>query len=202
MMSTMAVMVGANALLLPMRAACSQWREQGQAGDDDRLNAAAQSERPMRYVDHVLQPGETIRHVTSVSWIDYLPGLFLWLVALVLLIFIAPWSQASAGLALAGWIAVAAAFVVGTVLLIKHWWRRWTTEVAVTDRRIISKTGFINRHTVEMHMDKVESVDVDQSILGRLFNYGDITIRGTGETLERLQRIDRPLDFRNHVTAV
>jgi uncharacterized membrane protein YdbT with pleckstrin-like domain len=156
----------------------------------------------MRYVDHVLQPGETIRHVTSVSWIDYLPGLFLWLVALVLLIFIAPWSQASAGLALAGWIAVAAAFVVGTVLLIKHWWRRWTTEVAVTDRRIISKTGFINRHTVEMHMDKVESVDVDQSILGRLFNYGDITIRGTGETLERLQRIDRPLDFRNHVTAV
>jgi uncharacterized membrane protein YdbT with pleckstrin-like domain len=156
----------------------------------------------MRYVDHVLQPGETIRHVTSVSWVGYLPGLFLWLVALVLLIFIAPWSQASAGLTLAGWIAVAAAFAVGAVLLIRHWWRRWTTEVAVTDRRIICKTGFINRHTVEMHMDKVESVDVDQTILGRLFNYGDITIRGTGETLERLQTIDRPLEFRNHVTAV
>jgi uncharacterized membrane protein YdbT with pleckstrin-like domain len=156
----------------------------------------------MRYVDHVLQPGETIRHVTTVSWVGYLPGLFLWLVALVLLIFIAPWSQASAGLALAGWIAVAAAIVVGAVLLIRHWWRRWTTEVAVTDRRIISKTGFINRHTVEMHMDKVESVDVDQTILGRLFNYGDITIRGTGETLERLSSIDRPLEFRNHVTAV
>ena len=156
----------------------------------------------MRYVDHVLQPGETIRAVTSVSWVGYLPGLFLWLVALVLLIFIAPWSQASAALALAGWIAVAAALVVGAVLLIKHWWHRWTTEVAVTDRRIIYKTGFINRRTVEMHMDKVESVDVDQSILGRLFNYGDITIRGTGETMERLPMIDHPLEFRNHVTAV
>jgi uncharacterized membrane protein YdbT with pleckstrin-like domain len=156
----------------------------------------------MRYVDHVLQPGETIRHVTSVSWVGFLPGLVLWLIAIVLLVYIAPWSQDSAAIKLGGWIAVLAALLVGAVLLIRHWWRRFTTEVAVTDRRIIYKVGFINRHTVEMHMDKVESVDVDQTILGRLFNYGDITIRGTGETMERLHMIDGPLEFRNHVTAV
>jgi uncharacterized membrane protein YdbT with pleckstrin-like domain len=156
----------------------------------------------MRYVDHVLQPGETIRDVTSVSWVGFLPGLFLWLIALLLLIFVAPWSQSAAALALAGWIAVLAAFLVGAVMLIKHWWRRFTTEVAVTDRRIICKTGFVKRRTVEMHMDKVESVDVDQSILGRLLNYGDITVRGTGETMERLRMIDAPIEFRNHVTAV
>jgi membrane protein YdbS with pleckstrin-like domain len=202
MMSTMAVMVGANALLRRMRAACSQWRGQGQAVDCGSLNAADLPETPMRYVDHVLQPGESIRGVTTVAWVGYLPGLFLVLVALVLLIFIAPWSQPSAGLALAGWIAVAVALAVGAVLLVKHWWRRWTTEVAVTDRRIIYKTGFIKRRTVEMHMDKVESVDVDQTILGRLLNYGDITIRGTGETMERLGMIEAPIEFRNHVTAV
>jgi uncharacterized membrane protein YdbT with pleckstrin-like domain len=156
----------------------------------------------MRYVDHVLQPGETIRHVTTVSWVGYLPGLLLWALAVIVLIFIAPRSQTSAGLTVAGWIAVLALLAAGAILLIKHWWHRWTTEVAVTDRRIISKTGFINRHTVEMHMDKVESVDVDQSILGRVLNYGDITIRGTGETMERLRMIDHPLEFRNHVTAV
>jgi uncharacterized membrane protein YdbT with pleckstrin-like domain len=156
----------------------------------------------MRYVDEVLQPGETIRGVTSVSWIGFLPGFALWLVALLLLVYIAPWSQPSPGWELLGWIVFAAAFVAGAVLLIKHWWRRFTTEVAVTNRRVISKTGFIKRRTVEMHMDKVESVDVDQTILGRLFNYGDITIRGTGETLERLRMIDHPLQFRNHVTAV
>ena len=50
----------------------------------------------------------------------------------------------------------------------------------MTDRSIVYKRGFIPRHTVEMNMDKVESVDVDQSILGRMLNYGDITIRGTG----------------------
>jgi uncharacterized membrane protein YdbT with pleckstrin-like domain len=156
----------------------------------------------MGYVDEVLQPGEQIRGVTSVSWVGFLPGLILWIIAILLLIFIAPGSQASGFIALIGWIAVLAAFVVGAGLLIKHWWRRFTTEVAVTNRRVISKTGFIKRRTVEMHMDKVESVDVDQTILGRLFNYGDITIRGTGETLERLRMIDRPLEFRNHVTAV
>jgi uncharacterized membrane protein YdbT with pleckstrin-like domain len=156
----------------------------------------------MRYVDHVLQPGETIRGVTSVSWVGYLPGLLLWVLAVIVLIFVAPRSQASPGLTLVGWIAVLVLFAIGAVLLVKHWWRRWTTEVAVTDRRVICKTGLVKRRTVEMHMDKVESVDVDQSILGRLFNYGDITIRGTGETMERLRMIEAPLEFRNHVTAV
>ena len=81
------------------------------------------------------------------------------------------------------------------------WFKRWTTEIDVTDRRIVYKHGFIKRHTVEMNMDKVESVDVDQSIFGRLLNYGDITIRGTGIGLEPLRGIDAPLEFRNHVTA-
>src|SRR5262249_39431347 len=155
----------------------------------------------MRYVDQVLQPGETIRRVTSGSWFGYLRGAFFWLVAIVLLFYFAPWSQTSPGWELLGWIAFAAAFLIGAVLLIEHWWRRFTTEVAVTDRRIIYKIGFIKRRTVEMHMDKVESVDVDQTILGRIFSYGDITIRGTGETMETLRTIDHPLDFRNHVTA-
>ena len=71
----------------------------------------------------------------------------------------------------------------------------------MTDRRIVYKRGLIHRHTVEMNMDKVESVDVDQSILGRLLNFGDITIRGTGDGIEPLHGIDAPLHFRNHVTA-
>lgn len=91
--------------------------------------------------------------------------------------------------------------IVGVGVLFQAWFKRWTTEIDVTDRRIVFKHGFIKRHTVEMNMDKVESVDVDQSIFGRLHNYGDITIRGTGIGLEPLHTIGAPLDFRNHVTA-
>jgi uncharacterized membrane protein YdbT with pleckstrin-like domain len=91
--------------------------------------------------------------------------------------------------------------VIGLLSLIGAWFRRWTTELAVTDKRIIFKRGFIRRRTIEMNMDKVESVDVDQSVLGRILDYGDITIRGTGTGIEPLKGIDSPIDFRNQVTA-
>jgi uncharacterized membrane protein YdbT with pleckstrin-like domain len=81
------------------------------------------------------------------------------------------------------------------------WLRRWTTEIAVTDRRIIYKRGLIRRHTIEMNMDKVESVDVDQSVLGRIFDYGDVLVRGTGVGFEPLQMIAAPIALRNAVTA-
>ncbi len=65
---------------------------------------------------------------------------------------------------------------------ISAWFRRWTTEIAVTDRRVILKHGFIRRATMEMNLAKVESIDVDQTLTGRLFNYGNVTIRGTGSS--------------------
>ena len=55
--------------------------------------------------------------------------------------------------------------------------------------------------TIEMHLDKVESIDVDQSIMGRILNYGTIIIRGVGVGIEPLPNIDSPIAFRNHVTA-
>jgi hypothetical protein len=88
---------------------------------------------------------------------------------------------------LCGLAAVAAA--------IKEWLQQWVTEIVVTDRRVIYKTGLIQRHTAEMNMDKVESVIVDQSILGRLLDYGSIHIRGTGVGLEHLHYISSPVSF-------
>ena len=87
------------------------------------------------------------------------------------------------------------------LMTLRAWFDRWTTEVLVTDRRVIYVRGFIRRHTVEINMDKIESVDVDQSIMGRALNYGDVTIRGTGQMLEPLRQVDRPIAFRNEVTA-
>jgi uncharacterized membrane protein YdbT with pleckstrin-like domain len=68
-------------------------------------------------------------------------------------------------------------------------------------RLLIYAHGLIQRHSVEVHMDKIESVDVDQSMLGRIFDYDDVSIRGTGSTLEPLRDVDRTIAFRNEVTA-
>ena len=66
---------------------------------------------------------------------------------------------------------------------------------------MIYAQGFIQRRSVEVNMDKIESVDVDRSVVGRLLNYGNVTIHGTGTTLEPLRNVDRPIEFRNEITA-
>jgi len=148
----------------------------------------------MRYIDHILQPGETVAYTTTLHWIVYLPLIGLWLLALIAMTVGAATGPVSIVVALV-------CALVGSGLGFTAWFRRWTTEIDVTDRRIVYKRGFIRRHTVEMNMDKVESVDVDQSILGRMLNYGDIIVRGTGVGIEPLHNIDSPLEFRNQVTG-
>lgn len=71
-----------------------------------------------------------------------------------------------------------------------------TDEFVVTNRRIIIKKGLIAYYTLEMNLSRVETVNVRQSILGRIFGYGSITIIGTGGTRESFQHINRPLLFR------
>ncbi len=150
----------------------------------------------MRYIEEILQPGEKVLYAGTLHWVVYVPA------TLILGLALAALTQAAMGPTGMIWsVAAAALAVVGCVMALRAWFRRWTTEVDATDRRIVFKRGFIKRHTVELNMDKVESVDVDQSVLGRLLDYGDITIRSTGIGIEPLRGIGSPLDFRNYVTA-
>jgi uncharacterized membrane protein YdbT with pleckstrin-like domain len=71
-----------------------------------------------------------------------------------------------------------------------------TNEFALTNKRVIVKEGFISRRSLEIPISKVESVSVDQGILGRILGYGSLHIRGTGGTNEHFHNISRPLEFR------
>jgi uncharacterized membrane protein YdbT with pleckstrin-like domain len=147
----------------------------------------------MRYIEQILQPGERLVYSTTKHWVIYLPGLALLIIALLLTLSSGgPFLHllySLVGLAGAGW-------------LLMKWFERFTTEIDVTDKRVIYKKGFISRETVEMNMDKIVSVDVKQSILGRILDYGTITINGAGDNnLDPLPRIGSPLTFRSHITA-
>jgi uncharacterized membrane protein YdbT with pleckstrin-like domain len=152
-----------------------------------------------RYIDEILQPGERVLYSTNAHWIFFLPAIMGWIVAAVLLV---ASSMVPAGppvlicLALAAIAAIAALYKTATA-----WFHRWTTETDVTNFRVVHKTGFIQRQTFEMSVDKVESVDVNQSILGRILNYGDVTVLGVGEGGKTLDMIASPLSFRNAITA-
>lgn len=72
----------------------------------------------------------------------------------------------------------------------------------VTNKRIIIKTGIISRKTFEMNLNKIETVNVDQSIFGRMFGFGTITVIGTGGTREEFPDIAKPTEFRKKFQEV
>ena len=151
----------------------------------------------MSYVQKVLQPGETVRHVASIHWIVYWPGALMLILALVVLIY----GELFAERMIFWQVPAAILALFGLFLLLPEWFSWWTTEIAVTSQRVIYKTGLIRRKTKEMHMDKVESVEVDQSILGRLFDFGTVSIIGTGDSVEKLAKIAQPIELRNSITV-
>src|SRR5436305_12057639 len=148
-----------------------------------------------RYIDDILQPGEKVLYSTNAHWIFYLPAIVAWIVAVILLILsrtttidwlVLFYLSASAVVALAAMYCT-----------VRAWFHRWTTETDVTNMRVVHKTGFIQRRTFDMSLDKVESGDVNQSIAGGILNYGDVTVRCVGEGSDTIDTIASPLEFRN-----
>jgi uncharacterized membrane protein YdbT with pleckstrin-like domain len=152
-----------------------------------------------RYIDEILQPGEKVLYSTNAHWIFYLPAIAAWVLALILLVLSR--ETTTEGLILLCLSASAVVALAAVYWTIRGWFHRLTTETDVTDRRVVHKTGFIKRRTFEIALDKIESVDVDQTILGRLLNYGDVTIMGVGEGRQTISTIASPLAFRSAITA-
>jgi uncharacterized membrane protein YdbT with pleckstrin-like domain len=153
----------------------------------------------MTYVEQVLQPGETVTYATSLHWLVYLRAILLLILAILCLIAAAAVAEPIAAFVLK--IIAAVLGLMGLASGLDAVIRRSTTELAVTDRRVIYKTGIFQRHSMEMNRSKVETVGVDQSILGRILGYGTVVVRGTGGSFEPIRFIGDPLSFRSHITA-
>ena len=163
----------------------------------------------MSYYNLVLQPGETVKLQGRLHWIIYR-----WAIFCVVLsaIGFAVWAanganievlqpdsgadQATSTLALV--VAISCIFYAVTASFVAYIQRR-TTEIVITDKRVLLKKGLLSRRTIEMNMSKIETVDVQQSILGRMFNAGSVCIRGTGSGLEILRFVEDPLGLRNAI---
>jgi uncharacterized membrane protein YdbT with pleckstrin-like domain len=122
------------------------------------------------YIDESLVEGERILHRARVSW----------------------WSQA--GFLVLGILLLIV--VVGLGFLVAAWVKVRSTEIAITNRRVIVKRGFVKRHTVEINLDKVEALKVEQGFWGRMLNYGTIFISGAGTSVAPIDDIADPLVFR------
>jgi uncharacterized membrane protein YdbT with pleckstrin-like domain len=164
----------------------------------------------MSYVDRNLVPGETLLYRTRHHWLVLLGPLFgglLLLVPGVALLVEAIDTRNSAGLvvgsttispkvmAIAGIVLVAAAIITFSYGVAK----RNATEMAVTNRRVLIKTGMGSRRTLDLMLSRVESIGVEESAAGRMLGYGSVVVRGTGGTPEPFLMIAHPQEFRRAV---
>lgn len=97
------------------------------------------------------------------------------------------------------WGILLIAFFIGIIFFIIAVLNVMTTELALTNKKVIAKFGFIRRSTIELNLDKVESISVEQGFIGRMFNFGSIIVRGTGGSQAPIPYIARPLEFRQQV---
>lgn len=144
----------------------------------------------MSYIDQNLISGEAVTYKARLHWVVFAKPALL--------------SLGLAGLAALaiylgnGWLGVGI-LAAATIPIVVAAISRSCAEFAITNKRVILKTGFIQKKTAEMFLNKIESVGVDQSIVGRILGHGTIVIRGTGGTLEPFDRVSSPLEFRRQV---
>jgi hypothetical protein len=153
----------------------------------------------MGYAERVLQPGETISYRARLHWIIYVWGVVL--VAVAIGLAAAAVTLKSPEIRIGLLLAAVIALFLGLFHMIRAWIVAVNTEIIVTSRRVIYKTGFISRNTVEMNLDKVESVLVQQGVLGRMLDFGTVIVRGVGAGLEPVDNIGAPLALHRHVSA-
>ncbi len=144
----------------------------------------------MGYVEQHLLSGEKVMYRAHLHWAIFILPAILEVLAVVFLLLAS---------------ATPLVWVLGLVVASLFWLhpliKYRTSEFAVTNKRVIVKVGLIQRDSSETLLSKVEAIQVDQTIPGRMLNFGTITITGTGGTKESFRRIAAPMEFRRQVQA-
>jgi uncharacterized membrane protein YdbT with pleckstrin-like domain len=146
----------------------------------------------MNYIEDSLNPGEKIMLRARLAW-----AIFIVPVILIVGAFIYSFSAKNSGICFLTFLF----FVAGFASFLQNLVTYGTTEFAVTDKRVIAKTGFLRRRSLELMLNKIESIQVNQSILGRMFDYGALVVVGTGGTKEAFPNIAKPMEFRKRINT-
>lgn len=147
----------------------------------------------MSYIEENLLPGEKVIYRAHPHWIILLIPFLALIVGFVLLIYSTISTEGF------GVILSLSCILVGLLVGISEAVTYFTTEFALTDKRVIAKEGLIRRRSVELLLAQIESVGVNQPIVGRLLNFGTVTVVGTGGTREPFKAITDPMELRREV---
>jgi len=157
---------------------------------------------PLGYIENNLVPGEQVIYKTGYHWI-----VIFWSIVLSLLfaalgvaaLYEAFSDSQKADYKQAFEIGGSIALVLAAIILMQGIVRRNSTEVAVSNKRVLIKTGMGSRRTLDMMLSRVESIGVEETFWGRMLGFGSVVVRGTGGTPESFVMIANPQEFRRNV---
>ncbi|MEO8524803.1 MAG: PH domain-containing protein [Caldimonas sp.] len=148
----------------------------------------------MSYIDRNLIEGEKVVYRTRLHWL-----IFLWPILFTVIVLLpGAWLLANGSWQQFFWVPLVAALFV----LLPPFVRRQSSDFAVTNKRVMMKSGVFTTRSVELLLNKIEAIAVNQPLLGRMFGYGDIVVTGSGGTREAFSHIQSPLEFRRAVQSV
>jgi uncharacterized membrane protein YdbT with pleckstrin-like domain len=157
----------------------------------------------MSYVEKHLIEGEAVVYKTRLHWIvlvvPVLLGLLIGVPGLALLARFSTGPSSNSVTSESMMVAGAILLVFALVCIALGILSRNATEMTVTNKRVVAKVGVFARRTIEMLLSRVESIGVEETVMGRMLGYGRVIVRGTGGTPESFDRIAHPLDFRTQV---
>jgi len=148
----------------------------------------------MSYIDRNLIADERVVYRTRLHWLLFAPYVLLIVVVLLPL----AWFLAQAGQRELAWLPI----VLGLLTLLAAIVKRQSSDFAVTNKRVMMKSGVFSTRSIELLLGKIEAIAVHQGLLGRLLGYGDIVVTGSGGTREAFSSIQGPLQFRRAVQSV
>ena len=157
----------------------------------------------MSYVENHLIAGEKIVYTTRLHWIVLLRPIILSLLFGVPGVALLIRSAADHGAQTASTTSMMAGgvilLVVAAICIVTGILKRNATEMAVTDKRLVIKVGVAGRRTLELLLQKVESIAVEENLMGRVLGYGTVIVHGTGGTPEPFGLVAHPIEFRKQV---
>ena len=148
----------------------------------------------MSYIDRNLIEGERVVYRTRLHWLVFaMPILFT-----IVVLMPAAWVLYNGSGQAFAWVPL----VIALLVLLPAFIKRQSSDFAVTNKRVMMKSGVMTTRSVELLLNKIEAIAVDQSLAGRMFGYGNIVVTGSGGTREAFSHIQSPLEFRRAVQSV
>ncbi|MFC1617278.1 PH domain-containing protein [Candidatus Margulisiibacteriota bacterium] len=140
----------------------------------------------MGYIDNNLMNDEQIYYRAKLHWAIFITPIIFFLFGIMLF-----GNNQNSNSAMNFFI------LISIILFVRALLNYTSSEFCITNKRIIMKVGFIRRKTIEIVLNKVEGIQANQGIFGRILNYGSIIISGSGGLKSPFHKILAPIKFRN-----